>query len=235
MDVHLNVYDLHDSNRYLHSMGTGFYHTGVEVNGYEYSFSDAGVMRTKPRLDNFGVLRDHVLMGQFDGAMGEVNQILSSLREGDFRPGTYNVTTRNCNHFSDAFMMLLLEIHIPNWVNRMANAASSLPIGQQQQQQQPNAGFSAPGKVKDPTLPVKIEVSKKPEAPSEENNNPGLISSIFSWFGNSPAPSQHAVPPPVASQPVQPAVNTTKPATTTPGKKKELTEQQKQLLAKMKK
>ena len=32
------IYDLSPANKYLYSIGLGFYHTGVEFNGKEYSF-----------------------------------------------------------------------------------------------------------------------------------------------------------------------------------------------------
>ena len=41
--VILHVYDLHDANNYLHSVGLGAYHSGVEVFGVEYAFGGSDV------------------------------------------------------------------------------------------------------------------------------------------------------------------------------------------------
>jgi hypothetical protein len=243
MEVHLNIYDLHESNRYLHSVGGGFYHTGVEINNYEYSFSNAGISRTRPRLPDFGQLREHLVMGIFSGSMSEVNQILEVLRNGDFREGAYNVTSRNCNHFSDAFMMLLLEVHIPVWVNRMANVASSLPISKQDSNAvSKDDSFAAPGAVREPSLKNVKMVSEEPHlAPSATNiTDSGMISSVFSWFGTSKTKeSTSTVRGPTSTTTVARTTASTTTTTTTtkssnPTGKKELTEQQKKLLAKLK-
>lgn len=37
MDVKLNVYDLSEANGLLQPIGVGFYHSGVEINGREYT------------------------------------------------------------------------------------------------------------------------------------------------------------------------------------------------------
>jgi hypothetical protein len=250
MEVHLNIYDLHESNRYLHSVGGGFYHTGVEINNYEYSFSNAGISRTRPRLPDFGQLREHLVMGIFSGSMSEVNQILEVLRNGEFREGTYNVTSKNCNHFSDAFMMLLLEVHVPVWVNRMANVASSLPISKQDPNSvTKNDTFAAPGAVKEPSLKnVKI-VSEESNTSSSASNttDSGMFSSVFSWFGASKTKESTTVTRSnvsitkssnsngsTSTTAVTSTTTSTIPKSSNPAGKKELTEQQKKLLAKIK-
>ena len=37
--VYLNVYDLHQANDYLHPLGVGAYHSGVEIGGKEWTFA----------------------------------------------------------------------------------------------------------------------------------------------------------------------------------------------------
>lgn len=60
VQVLINVYDLHKSNRWLHCIGLGIYHTAVELKGKhigskEYSFGgdfyseSTGVFSNKPR------------------------------------------------------------------------------------------------------------------------------------------------------------------------------------------
>ena len=48
--VYLNVYDLSPANDYVYSVGLGVFHSGVEVDGTEYSFaSGAGIFDMTPR------------------------------------------------------------------------------------------------------------------------------------------------------------------------------------------
>ena len=35
----LNIYDLDANNKYLHPLGLGFYHSGVQIGGHEYTFA----------------------------------------------------------------------------------------------------------------------------------------------------------------------------------------------------
>jgi len=43
------VYDLHESNSWLQHVGLGMYHSGLEVGGVEYTFSEAGIGQHPPR------------------------------------------------------------------------------------------------------------------------------------------------------------------------------------------
>lgn len=43
------VYDLHQSNSWLQHVGLGMYHSGVEIGGVEYTFSEAGIGHHPPR------------------------------------------------------------------------------------------------------------------------------------------------------------------------------------------
>ena len=43
------MYDLHESNSWLQHVGLGMYHSGVEIGGVEYTFSEAGISQHPPR------------------------------------------------------------------------------------------------------------------------------------------------------------------------------------------
>ncbi|CAN0453794.1 unnamed protein product, partial [Scytosiphon promiscuus] len=43
------VYDLHQSNSWLQHVGLGMYHSGLEIGGVEYTFSEAGIGQHPPR------------------------------------------------------------------------------------------------------------------------------------------------------------------------------------------
>jgi len=233
----LNIYDIHQSNSVLYSVGAGFYHTGVEVNGYEYSFSPNGVVRTRPRLPDFGTLREQKTMGTYNDGMSGINGIISTLRNSRFQHGAYDMVHLNCNHFSDAFCLATVQQGIPSWVNRMAGMgamASSKPSSSGSGDK-----MAAPGVVKAPELPVKKAVppaANTKQTQTTPESSSATSHSIFSWFGwgsSSTGPASAAAPVEEAA-----LVNTSKSAgtatTSAPGKKKELTEKQKELLAKMK-
>ncbi len=208
-EVFLNVYDLHDSNSALHSLGMGLYHTGVQIRDHEYSFSDIGVSRTRARLPEFGSFREQIVMGVFHRGIGEINNIITAMASGPFAPTTYNLTSFNCNHFSDALCFALLEKNIPPWINRMAGIGSAiLPAGTlesvtggNQQSTAPttsktanapgNSGsFAALGAVRSPTDPLQ---QPRKEATSSESvgdgNSSNWAASIFSWFSGSSSSS----------------------------------------------
>lgn len=237
IDIVLNIYDIHESNRVLYNLGTGFFHSGVEVNGYEFSFSASGVVRTRPRLPEFGNFREQVRMGTYTEGMNGINNIISVLRNARFQPNAYNPIHLNCNHFSDAFCMMAVSQHIPDWVNRMAGIGANFAAPTSSASQSSAAeALPAPGVVKAPQLSsgakqTKSEV-KQAYVSSETKEDSSVISSIFGWLGWSDQPdSREGIEAGKSNQ--QPnAVNIK--MKTAPSAKKELTEKQKELLAKMK-
>lgn len=128
-DVYLNVYELTDqtaTSNTLSAVGLGLYHSGVEFSGFEYSFSQQGIVRTCPCLPDFGILCEHLNMGTFRGTKSDFDEIVGLLRAGDFQPGQYDVVHRNCNHFSDAICGAALGVSIPPWVNRAASLGENV-------------------------------------------------------------------------------------------------------------
>lgn len=137
----LQVYDLSPANDYLCTLGLGAHHSGVEINGREYTFSDSGVFDSTPRDESQAPLRTSVNLGDVSISHTEVgacpiksrtgetpqqsqlvvyycaDAVISRLRP-DFAPGTYNVLTKNCNVFSRALVLELLGLEIPGYVNR---------------------------------------------------------------------------------------------------------------------
>ena len=126
LEIFLNVYDLHESISMLSSVGLGLFHTGVEIKGVEFSFSNHGISRSRPKLPEFGNFREQIHIGTFDEGMEFVNSMVAALSSTDFKPGTYDVITRNCNHFSNALCMSLCSTGIPAWVNRAASIGAAV-------------------------------------------------------------------------------------------------------------
>ncbi|KAG5181325.1 PPPDE putative peptidase domain-containing protein [Tribonema minus] len=127
--VTLHVYDLHQANGWLSRVGLGIYHSGVEIAGKEYTFSDDGVFHHAPKGAGRGggqngapqiTFKCSVPVGTYDGSFNHVHAIVRRLRETDFQPGTYNIGTKNCNHFAEALVRELTGAEFPAWVNRAA-------------------------------------------------------------------------------------------------------------------
>ncbi len=54
-------------------------------------------------------------------------QALVDVLKREFPATSYNLTTRNCNHFTET-MTLRLGLKYPSWVNRASNTISSIPL-----------------------------------------------------------------------------------------------------------
>lgn len=196
MDVKVNIYNLPNAQRtnaYLVSLGIGLYHTGVEVNGAEYSFSSQGISRTPPRLPDFGTFKEQMNLGRFSGSMNDLQVKLERMRTTTFREGMYDIVHLNCNHFSDALCFELIHMHIPEWVNRAAALAGSVaPKGAQPTAD--TSGFAPLGQVsnKSPiyssgvSKPVGSNTSNSGTATNTPSNDapPATFSSHFTWLGD---------------------------------------------------
>jgi hypothetical protein len=121
--VYLNVYDLNPNNDYLYSWGLGMYHSGVEINGTEYTFgSGSGLFTMPPRNAPGARFREAIDMGPLPNDK-DIDRVLDELRP-EFKGSDYNLLTKNCNHFAEAFVKRLLMKSIPGYVNRMAYVGS---------------------------------------------------------------------------------------------------------------
>eukprot|EP00953_Heterococcus_sp_UTEX-ZZ885_P039393 20192-Heterococcus_DN1.PRE.1 len=145
-EVILNVYDLGEANAYLHPTGFGIYHSGVQIGNREYTFAGGGgIFDHSPRDGEFKftINREHArtdidALGNRHNTPGAVYRCSISMGrlgqvsindakrelETEFGPNNYNIITRNCNSFSNAFCMALLNKPIPAWVNRLAYMGS---------------------------------------------------------------------------------------------------------------
>jgi len=126
--VHLNVYDLHQANKYGYFFGLGAYHSGVEVNGKEYCFggheySCTGVYENTPKTANGARFRESVFLGETTCSQNQIDQFIIEL-SAEFIGNTYHPFTKNCNSFSNALCLKLLNAPIPSYVNRLAYVGS---------------------------------------------------------------------------------------------------------------
>ncbi|KAL8216816.1 hypothetical protein R6Q57_023653 [Mikania cordata] len=122
--VYLNVYDLTPINGYAYWVGLGVYHSGVQVHGVEYAYgaherSTTGIFEVEPRKCPGFTFRKSILIGRTDFGLREVRSFIEKL-ETEYTGNSYNLITRNCNHFCNDLCLRLTSKPIPSWVNRLA-------------------------------------------------------------------------------------------------------------------
>jgi len=131
--VLVRVYDLGQTvltrlhNRLTKSYGA--FHTGVEVYGHEWSFGmtfddySTGVMANLPGQNLDHSFRETLSMGYTSLSPRQVMQIIEEMKE-EWKGCTYNVLSRNCHSFSDAFCRRLGVAGLPSWINDLAGTGA---------------------------------------------------------------------------------------------------------------
>ncbi|XP_057957098.1 deSI-like protein At4g17486 [Malania oleifera] len=122
--VYLNVYDLTTINGYAYWLGLGVYHSGVQVHGVEYAFGahehpTTGIFEVEPKQCPGFTFRKSILIGRTDLGAKDVRAFMEKL-SGEYSGNSYNLITKNCNHFCNDACLRLTGKPIPRWVNRLA-------------------------------------------------------------------------------------------------------------------
>ncbi|KAL2539369.1 PPPDE putative thiol peptidase family protein [Abeliophyllum distichum] len=122
--VYLNVYDLTSINGYAYWLGLGVYHSGIQVHGVEYAFgahenSTSGIFEGEPKHCEGFTFRKSILMGWTDMTTAEVRLKMEEFAQ-KYKGNSYNLITKNCNHFCNDASIKLTGNSIPSWVNRLA-------------------------------------------------------------------------------------------------------------------
>ncbi|CAK7563017.1 MAG: hypothetical protein SEPTF4163_000874 [Sporothrix epigloea] len=135
-EVVINVYDLLTPGRWstmLWHMGTSLLHSGVVIDGKEYAYGGhdrrgvTGVYWTKPRTEPpGGTFRCEILQGFALATPEEIDTIIRSASE-EFHGPSYNLLTKNCNHFTAYLCRKLTGLPGPAWLNRAASIGMALP------------------------------------------------------------------------------------------------------------
>lgn len=134
----LNVYDLGDNtcgmvNTCLHPLGLGFFHCGVEVYGWEWSYFDSapldavdvrstGIFYVQPRSCEGHHFSMSVPMGDTKLSENVVMHVLHRM-EPRWPIWQYDMLKRNCQHFCCDFCTELGVGPIPGWVSRVVDTA----------------------------------------------------------------------------------------------------------------
>ncbi|XP_057546615.1 uncharacterized protein LOC130825416 [Amaranthus tricolor] len=142
-DVVLHVYDVTNSGSdktnntimqinkiFKDGIGLGgIFHSAVQVFGEEewsfgYCEQGTGVFSCPATKNPMYTYREKIVLGQTNLSIFKVNQILRELsREW---PGiSYDLLSRNCNHFCDELCERLDVPKLPGWVNRFAHAGDA--------------------------------------------------------------------------------------------------------------
>ncbi|CEP16540.1 hypothetical protein [Parasitella parasitica] len=135
--VFVNVYDMIQPNYITqfgyYALGVGVFHSGVEIGHKEYCFGGhdipnvTGVFVIEPRI---GIpelmLKQTFDMGATTLSAKEIEELLLQLSD-EFTGSSYNLLTRNCNHFTEELVMKLTQKTIPAWINRAAKLGNMFP------------------------------------------------------------------------------------------------------------
>lgn len=109
---------------FLSPFGFGLHHSGVEIDGWEYSFASrgGGIFKIEPRKAKGVRFCKQIEMGVIEHGEegGKLQMALETLRD-KFHPEDYDLVTNNCNHFCDALLRELLGKPLPGHVNRMSD------------------------------------------------------------------------------------------------------------------
>lgn len=126
-EVVVHVYDLVPANDILYPIGLGAYHTGVMINGQEWSFGgsadaapqSSGVYSAEPKQAPGAQFRTAISFGSTSCTIREMDSIISRLGQ-EYLASEYDLIRRNCNCFSDDLVYELTGNRLPGWINRMA-------------------------------------------------------------------------------------------------------------------
>ncbi|XP_074560683.1 deSI-like protein At4g17486 [Curcuma longa] len=110
----------------------GIFHSAIQVYGdEEWSFGfceqGSGVFSCPPGRNPMYTYRERIVLGETDCSIFKVNQILRELSRT--WPGqSYDLLSKNCNHFCDTFCEKLGVPKLPGWINRFANAGDTAVV-----------------------------------------------------------------------------------------------------------
>ncbi|KAL5142315.1 DeSI-like protein [Glycine soja] len=107
----------------------GIFHSAVQVFGDdEWSFGfceqGTGVFSCPSGKNPMYTYRESIVLGKTNFSIFKLNQILRELSR-EWPGSSYDLLSKNCNHFCDEFCERLGVPKLPGWVNRFANAGDT--------------------------------------------------------------------------------------------------------------
>ncbi|KAF1911794.1 PPPDE putative peptidase domain-containing protein [Ampelomyces quisqualis] len=135
-EITIHVYDLLPPGKVstvLWAIGSSLLHTGVVIGDREYAYgghdlrNQTGVYWTKPRLEPpGGTFRQAILHGFSFRPPEDLDSIIHEASV-EFQGTSYNLLTKNCNHFTSYLCEKLTGRTAPGWINRAASIGVALP------------------------------------------------------------------------------------------------------------
>ena len=138
-EVKLHIYHLlgEKANSRYAKLGFGVFHTGLEINGCEYSFGDGGVFNAVPTRGGVGLYGYCLSLGTVMLSCDQLNWVVGGMEQG-WDAESYHVAYRNCNDFTSAMFDRIFDVcvgeegvemvrEIPNHINRIARMSRILP------------------------------------------------------------------------------------------------------------
>lgn len=114
-------------------LGTSLLHSGVVINNREYAFGGhetsgvTGVYVSKPRSPVPGAtFRAEIIQGFTLLTTSEIEQVIKDVSK-EWEGTSYNLLTKNCNHFTSQLCERLTGRPSPRWLNRAASIGHALP------------------------------------------------------------------------------------------------------------
>ncbi|GAA0154476.1 cysteine protease [Lithospermum erythrorhizon] len=107
----------------------GIFHSAVQVyteDEWSFGFCEqgTGVFNCPAGTNPMYTYRERLVLGRTDCAISQVRQILREL-SGEWPGHSYDLLSKNCNHFCDNFCERLGVPKLPGWVNRFAHAGDT--------------------------------------------------------------------------------------------------------------
>lgn len=101
----------------------GMWHTSIEVYDTEYYFQN-GIRKAIPGTTVFGTPSDIHYLGNTDIPKIVFEDFLSSSLADKFSPQKYHLLKNNCNNFSNALSLYLVEKEIPEYILKLQQKIS---------------------------------------------------------------------------------------------------------------
>ncbi|KAJ0603574.1 putative PPPDE peptidase domain-containing protein [Helianthus annuus] len=101
----------------------------MNVHGVEFAFgfhkqSTTGIFEGEPKQCEGFTFREQILIGWTEMSLKEIRTFMEELAR-DYKGNSYNLITRNCNHFCIDACIRLTGNPIPSWINRLAKIGKS--------------------------------------------------------------------------------------------------------------
>lgn len=138
LPISVNVYDLMPPSRlssFLWLSGMSICHSGVVINEEEeWAFGGhdvegvSGVYVTRPRdVPDNATFRTTLQIGVTILSDRAIRKEMDRLR-AEYTGPSYDLLSKNCNHFAEDVCMALCGVKPPAWINRIAGYGAKLPL-----------------------------------------------------------------------------------------------------------